>query len=132
MVRNGHLPAREILTGEGRLEIQRPRVRDNSPDRESRVRFSASVLSAYLRKSPAIEELIPWLYLNGISTGDFSESLQALVGEQANGLRACSQRRGSTSTTSGNLPRSDTPRRDVVDETEADFSAGEITRVSLP
>lgn len=86
VVRNGHLPSRELLTGAGRLALQQPRVRDNSADPERRVRFSPSVLPAYLRKSPAVEELIPWLYLKGISTGDFSEALQALVGEQAKGL----------------------------------------------
>jgi putative transposase len=86
VVRNGHLPPRTLLTGAGPLELAQPRVRDNSPDPESRVQFSPSVLPAYLRKSPAIEELIPWLYLKGISTGDFSEALQALVGEKAKGL----------------------------------------------
>jgi transposase-like protein len=86
VVRNGHLPSRELLTGAGRLEVQQPRARDNSPDQENRVCFSPSVLPVYLRKSPAIEELIPWLYLKGISTGDFSEALQALVGERAKGL----------------------------------------------
>jgi transposase-like protein len=86
VVRNGRLPSRELLTGAGRLEVQQPRVRDNSPTPDSRVQFSPSVLPAYLRKSPAIEELIPWLYLKGISTGDFTEALQALVGEKAKGL----------------------------------------------
>jgi transposase-like protein len=86
VVRNGHLPQRTLLTGAGPLELSQPRVRDNSPDPESRVHFSPSVLPAYLRKSPAIEELIPWLYLKGISTGDFSEALKALVGEAAQGL----------------------------------------------
>lgn len=86
VVRNGHLPSRELLTGAGRLDLQQPRVRDKSPDREDRVHFSPSVLPAYLRKSPAIEDLIPWLYLKGISTGDFSEALQALVGENAKGF----------------------------------------------
>lgn len=86
VVRNGRLPSRELLTGAGRLEVQQPRVRDNSPIPESRVQFSPSVLPAYLRKSPAIEELIPWLYLKGISTGDFTEALKALVGEKAKGL----------------------------------------------
>ena len=88
VVRNGHLPAREILTGAGPLEVQQPRVRDNSSQKENRVAFSPSVLPPYLRKSKAIEELIPWLYLKGVSTGDFSEALQALVGEQAKGLSA--------------------------------------------
>jgi len=86
VVRNGHLPSRELLTGAGRLDVQQPRVRDNSPDKDDRVHFSPSVLPTYLRKSPAIEELIPWLYLKGISTGDFGEALQALVGEKAKGL----------------------------------------------
>lgn len=63
-------------------------MRDNSPAPKQRVHFSPNVLPAYLRKSPAIEELIPWLYLKGVSTGDFSEALQALVGEKAKGLSA--------------------------------------------
>lgn len=88
VVRNGKLPAREILTGAGPLEVRQPRVRDKSPDKENRVVFSPSVLPPYLKKSKAIEELIPWLYLKGVSTGDFSEALQALVGEQAKGLSA--------------------------------------------
>ena len=65
-----------------------PRVRDKSPEGEGRVAFSPRVLPPYLRRSPALEELIPWLYLKGVSTGDFSEALQALVGEQAKGLSA--------------------------------------------
>jgi transposase-like protein len=88
VVRNGSLPAREILTGAGPLEVSQPRVRDKSPQPEQRVTFSPSVLPPYLRRSPALEELIPWLYLKGVSTGDFSEALQALVGEQAKGLSA--------------------------------------------
>ena len=86
VVRNGRLPSRELLSGAGRLEVRQPRVRDNSPDKEQRVVFSPSVLPPYLRKSPALEELIPWLYLKGISTGDFSEALQALVGEASKGF----------------------------------------------
>ena len=88
VVRNGRLPSRQILTGAGPLEVSQPRVRDNSPEVHSRVTFSSSVLPPYLRKSKAIEELIPWLYLKGVSTGDFSEALQSLVGEQAKGLSA--------------------------------------------
>ena len=88
VVRNGHLPSREILTGAGPLPVQQSRVRDKSPVKENRVVFSPSVLPPYLKKSKAIEELIPWLYLKGVSTGDFSEALQALVGEQAKGLSA--------------------------------------------
>lgn len=88
VVRNGALPARQILTGAGPLEVTQPRVRDNSPEPAERVRFSSSILPAYLRKSKSIEELIPWLYLKGISTGDFSEALQTLVGPEAQGLSA--------------------------------------------
>jgi transposase-like protein len=86
VVRNGHLPSRELLTGAGPLEVRQPRVRDNSPDKEGRVQFSPSVLPAYLRRSQSIDELLPWLYLKGISTGDFREALQSLLGENAKGL----------------------------------------------
>ena len=88
VVRNGSLPSREILTGAGPLPISQPRVRDKSSEPAERVRFSSSILPAYLRKSKSIEELIPWLYLKGVSTGDFSEALQALVGPEAKGLSA--------------------------------------------
>lgn len=86
VVRNGHMPERKITTGAGNLEIRQPRVRDNSPDKEQRVSFSSAILPPYLRRSKSIEEFIPWLYLKGISTGDFSEALQTLLGEQAKGL----------------------------------------------
>ena len=88
VVKNGSLPEREILTGAGSIPVSQGRVRDNDPDRDRRVTFSPSVLPSYLRKTSAIEELIPWLYLKGISTGDFAEALQALVGERAAGLSA--------------------------------------------
>ena len=87
VVRNGHLPPRELLTGADPLEVRQPRVRDNSPEQEDRVRFSPSVLPAYLRRSQSIDELLPWRYLQGISTGDFGEALQSLLGENAKGLR---------------------------------------------
>jgi putative transposase len=86
VVRNGHKPGRKIVTGAGALEVQQPRVRDNSPDKDQRVQFQSAILPPYLRRSKAIEEFIPWLYLRGISTGDFSESLQVLLGEQVQGL----------------------------------------------
>jgi putative transposase len=86
VVRNGHKPARKIVTGAGVLEVQQPRVRDNSPDKDERAQFHSAILPPYLRRSKAIEEFIPWLYLRGISTGDFSEALQVLLGEQAQGL----------------------------------------------
>jgi len=80
VVRNGHLPSREVITGDGNLEIQQPRVRDKSQDAEQRVKFSSGILPTYLRRSKAVDELIPWLYLKGLSTGDFSEALQSLTG----------------------------------------------------
>ncbi len=86
VVRNGYKPEREILTGAGPLAVQQPRVRDNSPDKTQRVTFSSSILPPYLRRSKAIDELIPWMDLKGISTGDFQETLQALLGEDAKGL----------------------------------------------
>jgi putative transposase len=86
VVRNGYKPAREILTGAGRLEVELPRTRDNSSQKKDRVRFTSSILPPYLRRSKAIDELIPWLYLKGISTGDFTESLQSLLGEDAPAL----------------------------------------------
>lgn len=86
VVRNGYLPDREILTGAGKLEVQQPRVRDNSSNPEQRVQFSSAILPPYLRRSKSIDELLPGLYLKGISTGDFSEALRPLLGEEAKGL----------------------------------------------
>ncbi len=84
MVRNGHLPARTIQTGIGDVPVKAPRVRD----RVGQIRFSSSILPAYLRRTKTIEELLPWLYLKGISTGGFSEALAALLGRDAPGLSA--------------------------------------------
>lgn len=87
VVRNGHLPERSIQTPLGEMPIRQPRVRDHRPP-EARERFSSKILPPYLRKTRSIEELIPWLYLKGVSTGGFVEALQALLGEQARGLSA--------------------------------------------
>jgi transposase-like protein len=87
VVRNGHLPSRTIVTGVGPVEVTQPRVHDRRPSDE-RQRFSSKILPPYLRKTKSIEELIPWLYLKGISSGDFSESLQSLLGPHAAGLSA--------------------------------------------
>jgi putative transposase len=87
VVRNGHLPERTILTGVGPIEVEQPRVHDRRPPQEAE-KFSSKILPPYLRKTKNLEELIPWLYLKGISTGDFSEALVALVGPQAKGLSA--------------------------------------------
>ena len=87
VVRNGYLPRRELVTGVGPIAVQQPRVLDRRPGEEAEP-FSSKVLPPYLRKTKSLEELIPWLYLKGVSTGDFSEALAALVGPQAAGLSA--------------------------------------------
>jgi putative transposase len=89
VVRNGHLPERVVLTGAGPLEVRQPRVRDRrGASHPEAVRFSSAILPRYLRRSRSLDELIPWLYLRGISTGDFQEALQALLGEGAAALSA--------------------------------------------
>jgi len=87
VVRNGHLPERTITTGIGPVPVQQPRVHDRRPASQ-REKFSSAILPPYLRKTRSIEELIPWLYLKGVSTGDFSEALAALLGPDAKGLSA--------------------------------------------
>ncbi len=87
VVRNGHLPARTIQTPVGDVPVQQPRVRDRRPG-DTRETFRSAILPPYLRKTKALEELLPWLYLKGVSTGDFSEALAALLGPDAPGLSA--------------------------------------------
>ena len=88
IVRHGYLPEREIQTGIGAVRVKVPRVRDRAPAAGDRIRFTSSILPPYLRRSRSVEELLPWLYLKGISTGDFSEALAALLGPDAPGLAA--------------------------------------------
>ena len=87
LVRHGHLPEREIMTGIGPVAVRCPRVRDRVGDSE-RIRFSSAILPPYARRSKSLEVLIPILYLKGISTGDFEEALVALLGKDAGGLSA--------------------------------------------
>jgi transposase-like protein len=87
VVRNGYLPERTILSGLGPVEVQQPRVQDRRPA-ELREKFCSQILPPYLRKTKSVEELLPWLYLKGISTGDFNEALAALLGPDAKGLSA--------------------------------------------
>src|SRR6516165_4722749 len=87
VVRNGHLPERTLTTGVGAVTVQQPRVHDRRPAGQKE-KFTSAILPPYLRKTKSIEELIPWLYLKGVSTGDFSEALQALLGPDASGLSA--------------------------------------------
>jgi len=89
VVRNGHKPPRKILTGVGSVEVRQPRVNDRRVDADGkRRRFESKLLPPYLRRAKSVDELIPWLYLKGISTGDMSESLAALLGPGAGGLSA--------------------------------------------
>ena len=88
LVRHGHLPNREIMTGIGPVAVRQPRVRDREPSEGERIRFSSSILPPYARRTKSLEVLIPILYLKGISTGDFEEALGALLGKDAGGLSA--------------------------------------------
>ena len=89
VVRNGYLPERKIQSGIGPIPVRMPRARDREPHQSAEaIRFTSSLLPPYLRKTRSMEDLIPWLYLKGISTNDFSEALSALVGKEAPGLSA--------------------------------------------
>jgi putative transposase len=87
VVRNGRLPARSIITALGPLEVAQPRVRDRRPVDEAEP-FTSKILPPYLRRTKSIEQLIPWLYLRGISTGDMQEALVGLLGPGCPGLSA--------------------------------------------
>lgn len=90
VVRNGHKPPRTILTGVGPIELTAPRVDDRRVDENGvRFRFTSKILPPYLRKTKVIEELVPWLYLKGITTNDMSDALVHL-GFDGSGLSAAS------------------------------------------
>jgi transposase-like protein len=73
--------------------VQRPRVRDRGAGAEPAIRFTSAVLPAYLRRTKNVEELLPWLYLKGVSTGQFEEALTVLLGPKAGGLSPTTIRR---------------------------------------
>lgn len=83
-VRNGHLPERDLITGAGPLRIKQPRVRDKRDGEK----FTSKILPPFMRRAPSVDALIPVLYLKGISTGDFGEALEAILGPNAAGLSA--------------------------------------------
>lgn len=85
VVRNGYLPERTIQTGLGDVTVKVPKVRDRSGNG---IKFNSNLIPPYLKRTKSVEELLPWLYLKGISTGDFNEALCALLGEGAKGLSA--------------------------------------------
>jgi len=93
VVRNGHGPERSLQTGIGPIKVRRPKIRDRQASIYKPIRFSSAVLPAYLRRTKNIEELLPWLYLKGVSTGQFDEALRALLGPGAPGLSATTIRR---------------------------------------
>ena len=84
VVRNGYLPERAIQTGIGPVSVRQPRVRDRG---DGAIRFTSAILPRYPRRTKSLEDLLPWLYPEGISSGDFAEALAALLGTQAPGLR---------------------------------------------
>jgi transposase-like protein len=89
VVRNGHLPEREIQTGIGQIPVRAPRIRERHGNPgQSRIHFTSAILPKYMRRTRSIETLLPWLYLKGVSTGDFADALAALVGKDAPGLSA--------------------------------------------
>ena len=88
-VRHGFLPEREVMMGIAKVPVQVPRVRDRGANADgSKVCFSSSLVPPYLRKTKSVVDLLPWLYLKGSSTGDFSEALFSLAGPDADGLLA--------------------------------------------
>jgi putative transposase len=83
VVRNGYLPERDLVTGVGPIPVRQPRVRHRDGQR-----FTSAILPRYLRRVPSVDALIPTLYLKGVSTGDFTGALAAILGEKASGLSA--------------------------------------------
>ena len=88
VTRNGYNKARKIVTGAGQLEIQTPRVDDRVLGETGKPRFKSSLVPPYLRRTKNIEELVPVLYLKGISTGDFTEALEKILGKDVIGFSA--------------------------------------------
>jgi transposase-like protein len=87
VVRNGKAPARQLVTGSGTLEVRAPRVNDRRVDADGqRHRFTSQILPSYMRTAPKVTEVLPILYLRGLSTGDFQAALPILLGEEAGGL----------------------------------------------
>jgi putative transposase len=86
VVRNGRAPKRKVTLGAGTVEVRAPRVNDRRRDQQGqRQRFTSQLLPPYMRRSPKVAEVLPILYLRGLSTGDFRPALDALLGEDAAG-----------------------------------------------
>jgi len=85
VVRNGYLPERKLQTGVGPVTVRIPKVRAKTGDP---VMFRSALVPPYVRKTRSLEAALPWLYLKGVSTGEMSEALMVLVGQEAKGLSA--------------------------------------------
>lgn len=85
VVRNGYLPKRDIMTGIGKVGVQVPRVRDRS-DLATKIQFRSSLIPPYLRRSTTLDEVLPLLYLKGISERDFVEALKPIFGNETHNL----------------------------------------------
>jgi transposase-like protein len=83
VVRNGHQPEREVLTGVGPVPVRVPKTRDRAGEGRC---FRSELLPPYLKKAKRLEAVLPWLYLKGVSTNDFDEALKALFGDSVKGL----------------------------------------------
>ena len=89
IVRHGHHRERQVQTGIGPVAVRCPWVRDRGPrGKAGKIRFTPAILPPYPGRAKSVEEFLPWLYLKGISTGDFSETLAALPRPNAPGLSA--------------------------------------------
>ena len=88
VVRHGHDRVREIQTGIGPVEVQKPKARDRGATAGARIRFTSNILPKWARRTKSLDALLPVLYLRGISTGDFQEALAALLGKDAPNLSA--------------------------------------------
>lgn len=88
IVRHSHLPERCVATGIGSVPVKVPRSRDRQESGDESVKFSSQILPPYVRRSKSIEAALPYLYLKGISSGDFEPVMTALLGKEATGFSA--------------------------------------------
>ena len=132
VVRHGHLPEREIMTGIGPVAVRQPRIRDREASAGERIRFNPTILPPYARRTKSLEVLIPILYLKGISTGDFEEVLAALVGKDAPVCRRrrlpASRRCGPMSTSAGRSAISRRSATSTSGSTASTWKRGSRTR----
>ena len=85
VVRNGHLPERDLQTGLGPVTVKIPKVRSKAGEP---VTFHSALVPPYVRKTKSLEAALPWLYLKGVSSGEMGEALRVLIGPEAKGLSA--------------------------------------------